>query len=72
MLWSLHAERLLKHALKRVGLKVRSFGVRAIRVRSDGSVGQEDFRDARFVFWRIEKSKRILLLWLYRMRRFIQ
>ncbi|MCF7728057.1 hypothetical protein [Sulfitobacter sp. M22] len=51
----LHAERLLRHALEQAEVNVRRFNVRASRVRSDGQILREDFRDARLVFPRTEK-----------------
>jgi hypothetical protein len=50
-----HAERLLRHALELAKIDVRCFPVRASRVRSDGEIMREDFRDARIVFPRTEK-----------------
>ena len=51
-------ERLVKHSLITRGINVRPFNARASRVRIDGSVVKENFRDPKFVFPRIEKFLR--------------
>lgn len=52
---AVHAESLLKHSLQMNEINVQRFGVRASRVRSDGTIKKEDFRDKRTVFPRVNK-----------------
>lgn len=58
---ALLSERLLGHALTSSGIRVKSFGVRASRLRSDGRFRREDFTDKRPVLTALRRVKQGLL-----------